>query len=66
VRGTPPTEIASQADALDRIDQDQRQAESRELYYLFLYPTKVSGYPEEGQIQKYKRWFAGTASNLEE
>jgi hypothetical protein len=66
VRGPQPFEIASQADALDLIDQHQRKAESRELYYLFLYPARASGYPEEGQIQKYKRWFAGTASNLDE
>lgn len=66
VRGPQALEIASQADALDLIDQHQRKAEQRALYYLFLYPTKASGYPEEGQIQKYKRWFAGVASNLEE
>ena len=66
VRGPQPFEVASQADALDLIDQHQRKADQRELYYLFLYPTKSSGYPEEGQIQKYKRWFAGVASNLEE
>ena len=66
VRGPQPFEIASQADAVELIDQHQRTADQRQLYYLFLYPSRASGYPEEGQVQKYKRWFMGVASNLEE
>ena len=63
-------EIASQADALALIDRHKRASGSRELYYLFLFPRQVkgrplSGYPEEGQVRQYDRWFQGVAHGFD-
>lgn len=54
-------EIASQADALDLIQRHQREAGNRELYYLFLFPRRLTGYPEQRQLERYDRWFKSVA-----
>jgi hypothetical protein len=54
-------EIASQADALDVIARHKREAGSRELYYLFLFPRRLTGYPEQRQLERYDRWFKSVA-----
>jgi hypothetical protein len=54
-------EIASQADALDLIARHKREAGSRELYYLFLFPRRLTGYPEQRQLERYDRWFKSVA-----
>jgi hypothetical protein len=51
------TEIASEADALQLIARDRRSAAGRELYFLFLLPREVSGYPLQRQMDAYRRWF---------
>jgi len=43
------------------IARHRKDAGTRELYYLFLYPRRLTGYPEEGQIHRYKNWFLGVA-----
>ncbi len=58
-------EIASQADAQALIRRQQRAASGRELYFLFLFPRRVTGYPEERQVQQYERWFAGVAHGFD-
>jgi hypothetical protein len=54
-------EIASQADALDLIARHKREAGSRELYYLFLFPRRLTGYPEQRQLERYDSWFKTVA-----
>jgi hypothetical protein len=54
-------EIASQADALELIARHKREAGSRELYYLFLFPRRLTGYPEQRQLERYDRWFKRVA-----
>ena len=54
-------EIASQADALDLGARHKREAGSRELYYLFLFPRRLTGYPEQRQLERYDHWFKGVA-----
>ena len=54
-------EIASQADALDLIARHKRDAGNRELYYLFLFPRRLTGYPEQRQLERYDHWFKGVA-----
>src|SRR5262245_22417273 len=52
-------EIPSEAAARAMIARHRRDAAGRELYYLFLFPRQVTGYPEERQIERYQRWFTG-------
>src|SRR5262249_16702058 len=54
-------EIASQADALDLIIRNKREAGNREVYYLFLFPRRLTGYPEQRQLERYDSWFKGVA-----
>jgi hypothetical protein len=54
-------EIASQADALELIARQKREAGNRELYYLFLFPRRLTGYPEQRQLERYDNWFKPVA-----
>ena len=58
-------EIANQAEAQALIERHKREAAGRELYYLFLYPRRLTGYPEQKQVAKYERWFAGVAHGID-
>jgi hypothetical protein len=58
-------EIASQADAQALIQRQRRAVQGRELYYLFLFPRRLTGYPEERQVQQYERWFATVAHGFD-
>jgi hypothetical protein len=60
-----PVEIASQADARALINRDRQEADGRELYYLFLFPRRITGYPQQKQIQQYERWFEGVAHGID-
>jgi hypothetical protein len=51
-------EIKNEAEARDLISRQKRTADGREIYYLFLYPRTLTGYPEERQMKRYNRWFA--------
>ena len=50
-------DIASDADAQRLIDRERRAAAGREVYFLFLFPREVSGYPQQRQVDAYRRWF---------
>jgi hypothetical protein len=50
-------EIANEADARLLIDRERRMAGGREVYFLFLFPREVSGYPLQKQVDNYRRWF---------
>jgi hypothetical protein len=64
-RGPGHMEIGSEAAALGIIDRDRKQAAGRDLYYLILFPSRLTGFPEERQIQTYDRWFKGVAHAFE-
>jgi hypothetical protein len=51
------TEVATEVDARLLIDRDRRTAGGREVYFLFLFPRAVSGYPLQRQVDSYRRWF---------
>jgi hypothetical protein len=55
--GNQRLEVDSQEAALSVIRQPPREAGNRELYYLFLYPRRKTGYPLDEQMEQYKRWF---------
>jgi hypothetical protein len=50
-------EIATEADARLLIDRERRAAAGRDVYFLFLFPREVSGYPLQKQVEDYRRWF---------
>src|SRR5438876_6467284 len=35
----------------------KREAGGRELYYLFLFPRRLTGYPEQRQLERYDTWY---------
>jgi hypothetical protein len=50
-------EIASAADAQALIARQKRATAGREVYFLFLFPRELSGYPLEKQVAAYAAWF---------
>jgi hypothetical protein len=52
-------EITSEGQAGELIQRQKREGNGRELYYLFLFPRKLTGFPEERQVKQYERWFQG-------
>jgi hypothetical protein len=58
-------EIANQEDAVRLIARHRREAGTRELYYLFLFPRKLTGYPEQKQVRSYEGWFRGVAHGID-
>ncbi len=58
-------EIASEADMQRLTERQRRAAGTRELYYLLLYPRRVTGFPERRQIQQYERWLADVAHGFD-
>jgi hypothetical protein len=58
-------EIASEADMQKLIDRQRRAAGARELYYLLLYPRRVTGFPERRQVQQYERWLSDVAHGFD-
>jgi len=64
-RGPGHMEIATQAAAIGLMDRDRKQAAGRDLYYLILFPNRLTGFPEERQIRAYDRWFQGVAHAFE-
>jgi hypothetical protein len=63
--GDQRVEVDSQDEALKLIARNREEAGNRELYYLFLYPRRLTGYPEEGQIKRYDNWFKGVAHGID-
>lgn len=60
-----PVEIDSQAKARQLIAERKKKAAGKEVYFLLLYPRQASGYPEEGQVQEYARWFADVPHKID-
>ncbi len=63
--GPERAEITDEAQAHGLIERQRQQARGKELYYLFLFPRKPTGYPEQGQLRKYERWFADVAHGID-
>lgn len=60
-----PVEIASEVEARKLIDRQRKEVRKQELYYLFLFPRKLTGYPEEKQVRDYERWFKDVAHGID-
>jgi hypothetical protein len=58
-------EIKTEAQARELIRRQKQEARGRELYYLFLIPHKVTGFPQEGQIKQYENWFKGVPHGID-
>ena len=59
------TQITSEADAHALIQRQKQETVGRELYYLFLFPRKLTGFPEERQVKQYERWFEGVPHGID-
>ena len=57
-RGSGRAEVANQAAAFELVERVRRAAAGREVYVLMLYPSVLSGFPEQRQVAAYERWFA--------
>jgi hypothetical protein len=63
--GNDRWEISSDAD-MQKLTARQRQAAgTRELYYLLLYPRRLTGFPERRQVQQYERWLGDVAHSFD-
>jgi hypothetical protein len=58
-------EIASDADMQRLTERQRRAAGSRVLYYLLLYPRRITGFPERRQVQQYERWLSDVAHSFD-
>src|SRR5216684_1522689 len=63
--GDQRLEIPSQDEPLQLLPRHRQEAGIRELYYLFLYPRRLTGFPEEGQIRRYESWFKDVAHGMD-
>jgi hypothetical protein len=53
----PRQEVRDQADAQRLIDQQRRRSGGKDVFFLILYPRKLTGFPLQSQIETYRRWF---------
>jgi hypothetical protein len=60
-----PVEIRTEAEAHDLIRRQKQEAGGKELYYLFLFPREVTGFPLQPQIRQYESWFAEVAHGID-
>ncbi len=52
----PRQEVRDQADAQRLIDQQRRAARGKDVFFLVLYPRKLTGFPLQQQVDAYRRW----------
>jgi hypothetical protein len=59
--GPERQDIKTQADAVRFITREKARASEggvvKDVYFLILYPRKITGYPKDEQIQQMKEWF---------
>ncbi|MBV9122961.1 MAG: hypothetical protein JO112_06375 [Planctomycetes bacterium] len=60
-----PNEAAAHALIQRQRQAIERQGPGRELYYLFLFPRQVTGFPSERQVNQYNHWFAEVAHGMD-
>jgi hypothetical protein len=58
-------EITGPATAKRLIETHRREAGDRELYYLFVFPRRVTGFPQQRQIREYESWFGDVAHGFD-
>jgi hypothetical protein len=58
-------EIGNEAQAHELIRRQKQEAAGTELYYLFLFPRKLTGYPEDRQVRQYETWFKDVAHGID-
>ncbi|HEV3205165.1 MAG TPA: hypothetical protein VGY77_12310 [Gemmataceae bacterium] len=58
-------EITSESNARAVIEKQKKEVPGRELYYLFLFPRTLTGYPLERQMRQYEKWFSGVARGID-
>jgi len=58
-------EIDTAGEARELIRRHEQEAGAREVYYLFLFPREDSAYPEQGQFERYRAWFAGVPYGID-
>jgi len=59
-RDTQRQEIPNQAAAQLLIDRARQTSDGKKVFFMILYPRRLSGYPEKQQIADYRRWFKDT------
>jgi hypothetical protein len=62
----PVTPVHNEKAARALIARHKKEAGERLLYYYFLMPRPVTGYPTQEDEARYKAWFAGVANSLQE
>ena len=60
-----PVEIKTEAEAHALIRRHRQEAGSRELYYVFQLPRRVTGFPKIGQVDLYVSWFKDVAHAID-
>lgn len=50
-------EVRTEADALRLITRQKYLAGQKDVFFLMLYPRELSGFPDQPQVDKYRRWF---------
>jgi hypothetical protein len=63
--GPKAVEIKSEAEARALIEAHRRGAGEREVYYLFLFPRRVTGFPQKKQVTQYLHWFGDVAHGID-
>jgi hypothetical protein len=58
-------EITSESNARAVVEKQKKEVPGRELYYLFLFPRTLTGYPLERQMRQYEKWFSGVAQGID-
>jgi hypothetical protein len=62
----PILKISDAKTARALIERHEKEAKGREVFYYFMPPRPLRGYPTLKQMRAYKDWFANTANSLAE
>jgi hypothetical protein len=63
---TPTVKISDAKAAQKLIEQQRLDGKGREVYFYFMPPRPLQGYPTLKQMRTYREWFAKTANSLGE
>lgn len=61
----PRQEVSEQSVAQGLIDQQRRVARGKDVFFLILYPRKLTGFPLQQQVDTYRRWFKDVAHGFD-
>jgi biopolymer transport protein ExbD len=62
----PVIKLADEKAVQVLIERHKQEAKGREVYYYFMPPRPLEGFPTKGQIRNYKAWFSKAANSLAE